>query len=182
MSVNDHDFNDDDIKAVSSTINVVNFWFDSQKGSKGIGLRRDDVKALAEHYELFDDPAIPRLHDDHEGDVERAESLAKHWETYTKPDLYIVCAANRSSVDGYVILGARHFDKRMQMQIRRLATKHHEYTEQGFVDQFGDFHNREDAWEIAYNAGQLYRAQRDVEKRGGNPLSPTGTLFSEDLY
>jgi hypothetical protein len=44
--------------------------------------------------------------------------------------------------------------------------------EQGFVDQYGNFMTREEAWEIAQAAGQIRRPE------GGAP----GTLYSEHLY
>ena len=56
-------------------------------------------------------------------------------------------------------------------QIHELFIK----SEQGFVDRFGKFHNREEAWKIAEPAGQIRR------RVGGDTING-GTLFSENLY
>jgi hypothetical protein len=45
--------------------------------------------------------------------------------------------------------------------------------EQGFIDQFGTFYNRKDAYTIAKENGQIIR---DLDGVG------TNTLFSEHLY
>ena len=44
--------------------------------------------------------------------------------------------------------------------------------EQGFVDQFGVFLTREEAWDVASKAGQI------VRRVGGDG----GCLYSENLY
>lgn len=46
---------------------------------------------------------------------------------------------------------------------------------QGFVDRFGDFHSRTDAWKIAHAANQ-------IKHRCGGDDTNGGTLFSENLY
>ena len=82
----------------------------------------------------------------------------------------IVCAAIRNELTNKIICGPRHFDMVMRGQI---ADKRHcLIMEQGFVDQFGVFLTREEAWEIANEAGQIkYRVGGDHNK-----------LFSENLY
>lgn len=45
-------------------------------------------------------------------------------------------------------------------------------TEQGFIDQHGNFYSREEAWKIAQANGQIIR------RVGGDE----GRLFSENLY
>ena len=53
----------------------------------------------------------------------------------------------------------------------------HDSEEQGFVDQFGNFYSREEAWIIAVTNGQIIR------RVGGDmSLDGEGKLFSENLY
>lgn len=84
----------------------------------------------------------------------------------------IVAAANRSSVDGFLVVGARHFDTCMRAQIKESGRKHTEFTEQGFIDQHCNFYTREEAYLIAERNGQIFR------RCGGDELC----LFSENLY
>jgi hypothetical protein len=84
----------------------------------------------------------------------------------------IVAAANRSDKDGFIIVGARHFDECMRAQIINSGRTHVEFREQGFIDQFCNFYSREEAFFIAENNGQIKR------RCGGDD----GVLFSENLY
>lgn len=94
-------------------------------------------------------------------------SLASEWKPdYSVTPRRIVCAANRHRVTGHIICGARHWDKVMRSQ-----TQEYKGWEQGFIDQFGDFLNRQDAWRIAEDQGQIRRT-----------VSTPGTLYSENLY
>lgn len=101
----------------------------------------------------------------------------------TMSDIYgvqrvIVCAACRYG--DLVICSARHHDPVMNAQIRLLKESDEvdiinqgEY-EQGFIDQWGNFLNREDALTVAIAAGQVnVRRQKTF---------PDTELFSEDLY
>ena len=97
------------------------------------------------------------------------------WEKYNK-QLRIVCAANRYG--NFIVPGTRHFSVTMNAVIDligldalRAYAGGLENEEQGFIDQFGTFHNRQDAARIAVAAGQVL----PEEIRGG-------TLFSEELY
>ena len=87
----------------------------------------------------------------------------------------IVCAANR--LDETIVLGARHFDSRMHATIREMKALGDERkwarSEQGFIDQFGNWHDRETALMIAEAANQVRT------KTGG---ANSKELFSEDLY
>jgi len=86
-----------------------------------------------------------------------------------KPASRIVCAANRK--DGRIITGARHYDKVMREQM--IASEGLEWwrsCEQGFINQFGEFLTREEAWVIANANGQIMRES-----------TIQGTLFSECL-
>lgn len=91
----------------------------------------------------------------------------------------IVCAAIRfdflvgERIVQVVVPGVRHYDKLMHRVIERMQISEDVVSEeQGFVDNHGTFHSREDALEIAYAANQV-RA---------NKCSPVHKLFSEDLY
>jgi len=82
----------------------------------------------------------------------------------------IVCAANRFE-NGPLLIGARHFDQHMHVQANYLGVKGTEPHEQGFIDQYGRFYSRKDAWGIAEKNGQIIR-RCDCD----------GELFSENLY
>jgi hypothetical protein len=89
------------------------------------------------------------------------------------PGQRIVCAANRYS-NGRIILGARHFDQFMVMQLEAEPTTNWKALghEQGFVCNRYKFHTREEALKIAKEAGQIMR-------RCGNDEDE---LFNENLY
>lgn len=86
-------------------------------------------------------------------------------------DRRIVCAAIRNS-NGEIICGPRHFDSLMHRQIFNSVATDWKTAEQGFVDQQGLFHTREQALYIAQQANQIIR------RVGGD----TTQLFSENLY
>ena len=85
----------------------------------------------------------------------------------------VVCAANKFP-DGTLLLGARHWDYEMRAIHRRLYANRHEsgLEQQGFIDQYGRFMTREEAWIVAMEAGQIIR------RCGGDE----GCLYSENLY
>lgn len=85
----------------------------------------------------------------------------------------VVCAAIRRK-DGKIVCGARHYDAVMRGQILRGGKRPNKWlsAEQGFIDQFGVFMNRQEAWTVADTAGQVNYG-RDYSE---------GTLYSEDLY
>lgn len=73
-------------------------------------------------------------------------------------------------VDGHLIVGNRHFCPLMHMQIDKLglnARKHNIGTDQGFVDQWGIYMSRQEAWNVAKARDQI----REVFQEG--------VLFSE---
>ncbi len=82
----------------------------------------------------------------------------------------VVCSAIRNE-EGQIICGPRHFDMTMNQQIV-LSGFSWVRSKQGFVDQFGEFLTREDAYVIAKDNGQIIR------RCGGDE----GKLFSENLY
>lgn len=88
----------------------------------------------------------------------------------------VVCAATLLITEGHdsvVLLGARHWDQSMHNQLSCQEEYFDKADEtQGFIDQFGVFMTREEAFEVATAAGQIkYRC-------GGDE----GVLFSENLY
>ena len=89
---------------------------------------------------------------------------------YTITPRRIVCAAMFK--EGRIIAGARHFDKIMRRQmVASEGIAWWKSCQQGFIDQFGDFINREEAWNIAEDQGQIRMVS-----------GTAGTLYSEDLY
>ena len=85
----------------------------------------------------------------------------------------VVCAAIRRK-DGKIVCGARHFDAAMRGQFLRGGKRPKKWfsAEQGFIDQWCVFMDRQEAWKVAEAAGQI-KYGRDYSK---------GTLYSEDLY
>ena len=81
----------------------------------------------------------------------------------------IVCAAIKGK-DGTIICGARHFD--VIMRAHANANYRGYGVEQGFIDNFGEFLNRKDAYNIALSTNQILYPLPGRE----------GTLFSENLY
>lgn len=91
----------------------------------------------------------------------------------------VVCAANRLP-GGELILGARHWDGLMRQQFTTYLRAHNKKEEdvvgkvvQGFVDQWGNFLNREAAWYIAYHQGQVVHT---------GPGFNGPELYSENIY
>lgn len=94
----------------------------------------------------------------------------------------VVCAANRMP-DGTMFIGARHWDTHMHEQAdlykkaNGLSEKALIGADQGFIDQFGNFLTREEAWKVAKRNNQIIRycgTERGDEEEG--------YLFSEHLY
>ena len=87
----------------------------------------------------------------------------------------IVCAANRHVESGRIVLGLRHYDSFMHAQIADITPEWKGKVEQGFVDQFGKFLTRKEAWVVASTQNQIVR-------RVGGDTKDGGTLWSENLY
>lgn len=86
----------------------------------------------------------------------------------------VVCAAARIT-DSQVIASPRHHDNFFRAIIKllpELERKKWLRAEQGFIDQFGNFLNRHEAWVIAIRQNQVIR---DLN-------IGTGKLYSEHLY
>lgn len=77
------------------------------------------------------------------------------WE---RADVQRVVSMAACIVDGFLIVGNRHFCPIMRMMIDNLGLdchKHDVRTQQGFVDQWGVYMTRQEAWDIAKAAGQI---------------------------
>ncbi len=77
----------------------------------------------------------------------------------SRPNQRVVCAAIRHHESQVVICGARHYDNVMRAAVKALVTDPEEqktwwHSEQGFIDQFGAFLTRKQAWKIAEREGQ----------------------------
>jgi hypothetical protein len=84
-------------------------------------------------------------------------------------DLRIVAAAVKR--DGVVFTGVRHGHVIRDMVAVGFLTdikKPILYSEQGFIDSRGNYWQRDDAWQVAFEAGQI--------------TAEHGTLYSEDLW
>lgn len=92
-----------------------------------------------------------------------------------KAERRVVCAAIRHP-DGRMICSPRHFDSVTHAVLNHYAKtediKEWGRADQGFVDQYGEFLTREEAWVIAERQNQIrHRVGGDGKK-----------LFSENLY
>lgn len=83
----------------------------------------------------------------------------------------IVCAACKLP-SGVILAGARHWDEIMCAQADAMGERGGN-EEQGFIDQFGTFHSREEAMRIVLENGQPFNKERNVGDK---------VLFSEGLY
>jgi len=91
----------------------------------------------------------------------------------------VVCAAIRSS-DGDVLIGIRHYSKDMHQQIKarhdgKKFLRRHD-PDQGFVDQYGVYMTREEAFEVAKAANQVIFVEHCGKGLDGMKL------YSEGLY
>jgi hypothetical protein len=89
----------------------------------------------------------------------------------------IVAAA--TLMGGIVFVGARHYDAVMTAQMKAVwpdkpPEGYRSGQIQGFIDNFGVFHDRYDSLAIAAAAGQLNLVRPKTD--------PADRLFSEDLY
>ena len=92
----------------------------------------------------------------------------------------IVCAANKVGDD--LILGIRHCDLLMNRtkELCRIRNADWNTAEQGFVDKFGVFQSRTDAWKIAVKANQIFRLVSGQTK--DSVFAVDVELYSENLY
>lgn len=91
----------------------------------------------------------------------------------------VVCAAIRAP-DGGLLLGIRHYSPDMHEQIQQRLDQGRWFMrgdeDQGFVDQNGVWMSREEAYQVALEAGQI----RYPEANGMGLNGPK--LYSEGLY
>ncbi|MDB4314480.1 hypothetical protein N9955_00465 [bacterium] len=106
--------------------------------------------------------------------VEKGIIPNESWELneIEKPKPWIVCAANKHKKTHLIICGARHWDSLMRGQVEAMGGYNYNEWTQGFVDQFGEYYNREEAHKIAKSNNQI------IKYHGGDKV----TLFSENLY
>ena len=99
--------------------------------------------------------------------------MSDYWEEngLIKPTSFVVCAANRNKDSGRIICGARHWDNIMRSQ--KLDTEDFNRWDQGFINQFGEFLTREEAWDIAEKQKQIRHLCYEKQH---------GYLYSENLY
>lgn len=85
----------------------------------------------------------------------------------------IVAAACATEFNGelLVIVGVRHHDKLMRATFKALGISPVK-AEQGFIDNYGTYHSRVEAYAIADRAGQINHERNGCDKR----------LYSEGLY
>ena len=91
----------------------------------------------------------------------------------------VVCAAIRAS-DGDVLLGVRHYSLDMHKQIDARHDgnkfKHRHDPDQGFVDQYGVYMTREEAYQVAEESEQIKYPDACGAGLDGKKL------YSEGLY
>ena len=88
-----------------------------------------------------------------------------------KPQQVVVCAANK--LGDVILCGARHWDPIMHAQADQMPLLKFTRAEQGFINQFGEFLTREEAYEIVQKNGQPFNSERNCS---------TSKLYSEGLY
>jgi hypothetical protein len=92
----------------------------------------------------------------------------------------VVCAAIRAA-NGELVLGIRHYSADMRIQLAMRTDEGRPFMnrsgdDQGFVDQFGEYMTREEAFVVAVAANQIVRGF----DWGSAPTGPK--LYSEGLY
>lgn len=89
-----------------------------------------------------------------------AINFIKQWQAITNTDVNrVACAALRHRETGHIIAMPRHFGVYASDRIKDRGDPFGSWAgaEQGFLDKFGKFITREEAWEIADKAGQIIR-------------------------
>lgn len=89
----------------------------------------------------------------------------------------VVCAAIRAS-DGELLLGIRHYSRDMHRQIEQRIDgnkfKNRLDEDQGFVDQYGNFMSRREAYLIALETERLTFPNACLQRIDGPALSSEG--------
>lgn len=97
----------------------------------------------------------------------------------------VVCAATKygDGKDALVVCSARHYDPRMHNTLGHLREDKifdfevADKAIQGFIDQFGIFMDRKEAWKVAVAADQIFLERYPKER-----WREDDELFSEWLY
>lgn len=89
-----------------------------------------------------------------------------------KVNVRVVCAANRDEKTGRIAIGVRHLCPIMRANMDGMPGINWGLSEQGFIDQHGDFLSRDEALIIAKRENQI------VRRCGGDEHQ----LYSENLY
>jgi hypothetical protein len=81
----------------------------------------------------------------------------------------------------FIVCGPRHHDKSMHTILSQIDdTLNDVRWEQGFVNTWGEFLTREEAWEVACENNQIFRLCGSQTKED---IGKTGVkLYSENLY
>jgi len=90
-----------------------------------------------------------------------------------REDCRIVCAANRNNITGQILLGARHWDTMMHLAMGDNSYESWSDCDSGFIDQFGNFYYRHEAFIVAERQNQIIHIIGTEHNR---------KLFSENLY
>ncbi len=93
-------------------------------------------------------------------------------------DRTIVCSANRHG--DVMLIGPRHWDDTMSLRWDAVEGvfdgefKDPRQFEEGFIDQFGNFATRKEAWQIVFDNAQVLHGSLDFDSYK--------ELYSEHLY
>ena len=101
--------------------------------------------------------------------------MSDYWKdnNIVKPQQIVVCAACK--LGELIVCGARHYDTIMNLQIDACGrTGWGAGSEEGFIDQFGQFLTRKEAMQVVKDNGQPFNKKRN----GGSDKE----LYSEGLY
>jgi hypothetical protein len=98
----------------------------------------------------------------------------------------IIVSAAMLMKNGDIVVGIRHFSPEMRsIMLKAYGEGYHLQVKiQGFVDQYGTFYDRKEAWKIADKMGQIRRPtgwEGFDTPRPAN-IGDEGILFSENLY
>lgn len=119
--------------------------------------------------------------------------IALNYQGELKDPWRVVTAANRHKESGLIVVGARHFDKLMRAQIfalqgfdKKTAAEGHwggmsssvdwKDMDQGFIDNFGDYLTRKQAYVLAKYNGQL------LKNNDGRCHDSKNFLYSENIH
>ena len=98
----------------------------------------------------------------------------------------VIVSAAMLLENGDIVVGIRHFSRDMrEIMSKAYGEGYHLLVKtQGFVDQYGKFYDRQEAWKIADKMGQIRRTTGWESLSNPRPanVGDEGMLFSENLY